>query len=78
MSQDATNWRKKFVRQYVAPIAPGALDKNDPQAMFFSVDSHGKTMRSDRTRTDFSHHHLKMAVIFKPPLWCSVVSMNSS
>jgi hypothetical protein len=31
------NWRKKFVRQYVAPIAPGARDKNDPQPSTFGL-----------------------------------------
>jgi hypothetical protein len=28
--ENNVNWRKKFVRQYVAPIAPGAINKNDP------------------------------------------------
>jgi hypothetical protein len=35
--ENSVNWRKKFVRQYVAPIAPGALDKNDPEMLMVVV-----------------------------------------
>jgi hypothetical protein len=32
-TENNRNWRKKFVRQYVAPLAPGALDKNDHETV---------------------------------------------
>jgi hypothetical protein len=47
--ENEVNWRKKFLRQYVAPIAPGALDKIDPDALcFVFLQGQKKEMKKHR------------------------------